>query len=98
MLATPLLSLLARHGLTLVEERQHVRIESVDEAMLGGTYVVSQRLRGRNDDLIGIGPAHPNRLGDELVERHCLLDLLTVHQFRTYPGWHDFEHSDFGVA
>jgi hypothetical protein len=46
--------------------------------MLGGTRVVSQRLRGCNDDLIGIGPERRDRLGDELVERHCLLGLLTV--------------------
>jgi hypothetical protein len=31
-----------------------VRIERVDEAMLGGARVVSQRLRGRNHDLICI--------------------------------------------
>jgi hypothetical protein len=48
---------LPRHGLMLAEERQHVRVESVDEVMLGGTRVVSQRLRGCNDDLIGRRPA-----------------------------------------
>jgi hypothetical protein len=31
--------------------------------MLGGTRVVSQRLRGCNDDLIGIGPERRDRLG-----------------------------------
>lgn len=48
------------------KERRHLRIESIDETVLGGAGVVSQRFRGCNDDLICIGPEHSDRLSDEL--------------------------------
>src|SRR5580700_2721027 len=81
----------------LAKERLHLRIESIDETMLGVARVVSQRLCAGNDNLIRIGPEHPDSLGDKLVEGHCLLSLLTIHQFRAHPGWRDFQHADFSV-
>src|ERR1700730_18647676 len=44
--------LFRRQRLMFTKQRQHVRIEGVDEGMLGRTRVVSHRLRRVNDDLV----------------------------------------------
>src|ERR1700688_3460964 len=73
-------------GSGLGKERQHVRIEIVDETMLAGTCVVPHRFGSFDDDLVGISAERFDDLGNELVERHSRFSLLTIHQLRAYPG------------
>jgi hypothetical protein len=47
--------------------------------------------------LVGIRTKHRHRLRDELIERHRLLCLATVHQVGAYPRRRHFEDADAGV-
>src|SRR6202048_4217483 len=51
-----------------------------------------------NENFVSICSKHIQSFGDELVEWHCLLGFLAIHQFRAHPRWRHFEHSNTAVA
>jgi hypothetical protein len=40
-------------------------------------------VRAFDKDFLGIGSKHIQRFADELVEKHCLLRSLAIHEFCT---------------
>jgi hypothetical protein len=66
--------------------------------MLGGARIGTQRFRRFNKNLVGICSKDVQSFGDKLVERHCLLRILAVHQLCAHPGWCDLEYANTAVA
>ena len=63
--------------------------------MFSGARIGSQRLRPFNQNLVSIRSKRVQSLGDELIQRHCLLGFLAVHEFCTHPRRHELEYSRF---
>jgi hypothetical protein len=66
--------------------------------MLLGSRIGSQRLCCFNKNFVSIRSKQVQSFGDELVERHCLLSFLAIHQFRAHPGWRHFEYKNTTIV
>jgi hypothetical protein len=70
-------------------------IESVDEGVLVGPWVVAECLGAFHHDFVRI--KYGNRFRDKLIERHRLFRLAAVHEIGAHPGRSDFEHPNAGI-
>src|SRR5579864_3323316 len=66
--------------------------------MLMGARIGPQRLRRFNKNFISICSQHVQSFVDELVERHCLLRFLAVHEFCAHPWRGHLQNSDTAVS
>src|SRR5580692_10321130 len=66
--------------------------------MLIRTRIGTQWFCCLNKNFFSICSKRVQSFGDELIERHCLLGLLAVHQFRAHPWRHDLKNSDAAIS
>src|ERR1700735_2215465 len=66
--------------------------------MLLRARIGSLRLRRFNQNFISICSEHVQRFVNELVERHCLLRFLAVHEFCAHPGRRYLKYANTAVS
>src|ERR1700693_6271371 len=66
--------------------------------MLLSARISTQWFRRFNKNFVSVCSKYIQSFGDKLVERHCLLGLLAVHQLRPHPGWRYLEYPNTAVA
>lgn len=76
------------------EKSRHVFIQTIHEGVFFRPRVRAKRLRRLNKYLVVICSKYLHRFLDEVVQRHRLFCLLTVHQFCTHPGRCNLKHLD----